>query len=321
MDLSREPLRKPLNETTVSVILPVYNESKILPELITRVKTAILSCGSNYEVVAVNDGSDDGSDHILDHLALQDPHICVLHFSRNFGHQAALQAGLLRCSGDCIIVMDSDLQDKPEAIPQLLDKWQNGYDVVYVVRTARKENPIKQLFFAAFYRLLNLISDIPMPNDAGNFGLIDCRIAKHLCSLPEHNRYFAGLRSWLGFRQIGVVVERDERYDKRPRVSFWGLLHLAKTAFVSFSSLPLTLFYAISTLAFFCFFALAIFTLYHKLITHLAIPGWTSVIMVCCLFGALNSLGIAILGEYVLRIYEEVRARPTYVIERTVNKE
>ena len=303
----------------LSVILPVYNERAVLTTLVAQVTAAAEATGLAHEIVFVNDGSSDGSAELLDRLAAGDARVRVLHLSRNFGHQAAVQAGLAHARGDAIVLMDSDLQDAPSAIGRFVDQWRQGYDVVYAVRTARKEGRIKRLLFAAFYRLLSAVSNTRIPLDAGNFGLVDARVARQVAALPERDRYYAGLRSWVGFRQIGVVVERGSRYDDRPRVSMWGLFRLAKTAIFSFSTTPLALFTVIGLAASTIFVGLAGFSLFCKLFTNLAIPGWTSHILSASFFGALNALGISVLGEYVVRIYDQVRARPIYLVGRAVN--
>lgn len=300
----------------VSVVLPVYNESKVIRQLVDQIKQSLQNEVAQLEIIFVNDGSTDGSATLLDTLAESHPEVCVIHFSRNYGHQAAVQAGLEQSRGEAIIVMDSDLQDDPAALSQFLAAWKQGYDIVYATRTERKEAAWKRGMFTAFYRVLNSISSVPIPNDAGNFSLIDRRVLDLLNQLPERDRYFPGLRSWVGFRQLGIEVERLARYDNTPRVSIIGLFRLAKTAIFSFSSIPLTMFYLIGGVSFLISLSLAGFALYHKLITGLAIPGWTSSTMVVSLFGAINALGIAILGEYAARIYDQVRARPNYLISR-----
>lgn len=319
MNVTPTPRTTSPSEAFVSVVVPVYNEARVLPELAERLVSVLTACSCRYEIIFVNDGSRDDSAEVLDRLAGLDPFVRVLHLSRNFGHQAAVQAGLLQATGDAVVVMDADLQDDPAALGRMLEKWSEGYDVVYAVRTARKEHAVKRFLFAAFYRLLNAISETPMPMDAGNFGLVDRRVAQEVARLPDRDRYYAGLRRWVGFHQIGIPVERGARYDGTPRVSLLGLLRLAKTAMFSFSSLPLTIFYTIAALSFLAFVGLGAFTLYHKLFTGLAISGWTSILMTVCFFGALNALGIAILGEYVWRIYNQVRARPLFMVERQVN--
>lgn len=313
------PRRRSIESVLVSVVLPVYNERAVVESLAQGVIAAIRGAGASGELIFVNDGSSDGSGEVLDRLAAADPQVRVLHLSRNFGHQAALQAGLTHAGGEVVVVMDADMQDDPASIGRFLEKWYEGYDVVYAIRTGRKENLFKRFLFAAFYRLLNRVARIPMPADAGNFGLVDRRVAAEIARLLDRDRYYAGLRNWVGFRQVGIKVERGPRYDSRPRVSLFGLFRLAKSAIFSFSTVPLTLFYLIGSLSLAVFIGLAGFTLYHKLFTGLAIPGWTSITMSTSFFGAMNAIGIAVLGEYVTRIHEQVRARPLYLVERRVN--
>jgi polyisoprenyl-phosphate glycosyltransferase len=305
--------------TNISVVLPVYNEAKVLPLLAARIAEVLNRCGMRYEIIFVDDGSRDGSDGVLDQLAMAAAEVHVVHLSRNFGQQAAVQAGLAHARGDAIVLMDADMQDAPEAIPQFLAAWREGWEVVYAIRAARKENVAKRFLFGAFHRLLAAVAAPPIPAEAGLFGLIDRRVARHILTLAERDRYFPGLRSWVGFRQKGIVVERNARYDDRPRVSMRGLFRLAKTALFSFSSFPLTIFHAIGTAAATVFLGLSGFSIFCKLFTNLAIPGWTSHVLVASFFGALNALGISILGEYVIRIYDQVRGRPTYIVDRTAN--
>jgi dolichol-phosphate mannosyltransferase len=303
----------------LSVVLPLFNEAGVLDRLYREVRAALTECNCRAELVFVNDGSTDESAAALDELAARDPQVHVLHLSRNFGHQAAVQAGLRRARGDAVVVMDADLQDDPRAIPAFVHQWRAGYDVVYAVRTQRKESVGKRALFYAFYRLLNLVSSTPLPNDAGNFGLVDRRVVDSIVNLPEYDRFYPGLRRWVGFRQIGIPVERGRRHDSQPRVSLWGLVRLAKTAVFSFSSAPLWVFYGVSAMSLFVCGTFSAFTLYHKFVSGKAIPGWTSMIIVASLFGALNALGISVLGEYVVRIYDQVRARPRFIVARYVN--
>jgi polyisoprenyl-phosphate glycosyltransferase len=306
-------------ESLISVVLPVYNEDRILPLLAAQLTRLMQMREYDYEIIFVNDGSLDQSGTVLDQLAQSSRHIRVVHFSRNFGHQAAVHAGLAHARGDAVVIMDSDLQDDSEAIAQMIDRWQEGYDVVYALRRNRKESKIKKLLFASFHRMLSSVASIPIPTDAGNFGLIDKRVARLILELSERDRYFPGLRSWVGFKQIGIEVERNARYDRQPRVSLRGLFNLAKTAIFSFSAMPLMLFHFIGLAAAAVFLGLGVFALYCKLFTDLAIPGWTSYMLVGSFFGAINAMGIAILGEYVIRIYDQVRARPLYLVDRMVN--
>jgi dolichol-phosphate mannosyltransferase len=310
----RRRRRRPL----VSIVLPVYNEVAVLRRLVSALQDALGDSLLDYELVFVDDGCHDGSGELLDELAAGDRRIAVLHFSRNFGHQAAVQAGLEAARGDCAVVMDSDMQDDPAAIPRFVDKWREGFDVVYAVRVNRKESWWKRLLFSAVYRLLQAISATPIPVDAGNFGLIDRRVLQELVLLPERSRFYPGLRHWVGFRQIGIPVERHSRHDDHPRVSLWGLVKLAKTALFSFSTLPLTIFYAVALVSFVVCAGLTAFTLSAKWMGA-ATPGWTSGLITASFFGMLNAFGIAILGEYVIRIFDQVRARPNYIVERSCN--
>ena len=241
--------------TLISVVLPVYNEARVLPELLRRVSGALAACAADYEIIFVDDGSSDQSPRVLDQLAAADRRVRVVHLSRNFGHQAAVQAGLVHSRGDAVVLMDSDLQDAPGGHREFIAQWLAGYDVVYAIRTERKENPLKRLLFGAFHWLMSRVATVPIPADAGIFGLIDRRVARQIVALAENDRYFPGLRGWVGFRQTGVVVPRNARYDQHPRVSLGGLFRLAKTAMFSFSTLPLSIFHVIGATAMVLFVA------------------------------------------------------------------
>ncbi len=310
--------RPPVDQLLISAVLPVYNEVGGLPRLFGRVRDAILKTGARQEIIFVDDGSNDGSAKLLDELTADHPQVRVVHLTRNFGHQAAVQAGLAHARGHVVLLMDSDLQDAPEALPRFLLQWQAGYDVVYAVRSHRREQFWKRWMFAGFHRTLSAIANTHIPIDAGNFSLIDGRVVREIVQLGERDRYLPGLRSWVGFKQIGIEVRRDARYDGRPRVSLWGLWKLAKTAIFSFSTFPLAVFSLIGYTALAVFFCLSLFSLFCRLFTDLAVPGWTSYVLIASFFGAVNSLGISMLGEYVARIYDQVRGRPLYLVDRTV---
>ncbi|MCP4175574.1 MAG: glycosyltransferase family 2 protein [Fuerstiella sp.] len=303
----------------VSVVMPVFNEAAILRQLTCAVRDVLNSCCRTCEIVFVNDGSADGSRELLNDFADQDDRIVVVHLSRNFGHQAAVQAGLRYASGDVVILMDSDLQDDPDAITDFLEQWEAGFDVVYAQRINRKESLLKRIMFHCFYRVLNAVADSKIPDDAGNFSLMDRSVVDAILSLPERERYLPGLRSWTGFRQTGIPVERLARHDDNPRVSLLGLFKLAKTAIFSFSSFPLKLFYGIAAISSVVCLTSVGFVLYHKAFTGFAIPGWASIIITASFFGALNAFGISVLGEYVIRIYDQVRARPIFLTEEVRN--
>lgn len=311
--------RPALQDALISVVLPLYNECEVIDRLVAQLEQAFGVLPCRYELIFVNDGSADGSSSKLDEVAASRPAVRVVHLSRNFGHQPAVQAGLLHARGDAVVLMDSDLQDDPQALRAMIQEWQNGVDVVYAVRYGRKENVLKRFAFYSFYRVLNAISQTPIPMDAGNFGLMDRQVSEQVRQLADYDRYFPGLRSWVGFRQKGIPVERLARHDDQPRVSVRQLFALAKTAIFGFSRTPLSLFYIISLLAMSVCLACSSWTLYHKLITGAAIPGWTSIAILVSFFGAVNALGISVLGEYVVRIYDQVRARPQFVVARRTN--
>ena len=310
--------RPPLADSLISIVLPVYNEAAVIRTLVEELTRVIANCSTNAEIIFVNDGSSDGTAELLDQLAAERHDIRVVHFSRNFGHQAAVHAGLAHASGDALVLMDSDMQDAPEAIERFLAKWQEGYDVVYAIRVRRKE------------RLAEAVHFCSVPSIAGGCGnhAHSSRRRKLWTNRRPHRKahpgvdrarsLFARFRSWVGFRQTGVEVERNARYDAHPRVSVSGLWRLAKTAIFSFSTLPLSIFYTIGYAALGLFLALTVACVYVRLFTDLAIPGWTSYILSASFFGALNALGIGMLGEYVVRIYDQVRGRPLYLVDRVV---
>jgi dolichol-phosphate mannosyltransferase len=306
-------------DITISVVLPVFNEQQVLLELHWRVRDAVAFTGAKAEIIFVNDGSTDGTPAVLDELAASCANVRVIHLSRNFGHQSAVHAGLAHASGEVVLLMDSDMQDAPEALPRFLIEWLSGYDVVYAVRSQRQEFWIKRCLFACFHRTLAAISDTAIPIDAGNFSLIDARVVREIVRLGERDRYLPGLRSWVGYRQKGVEVRREARYDGKPRVSLRGLFRLAQTAIFSFSTFPLFVFTLIGYLALAVFLGVSGFSLFCRLFTDMAVPGWTSMLLESSFFGAVNALGISMLGAYVARIYDEVRGRPVYLIDRTVN--
>ena len=317
MNTDTQPTTTRSTQTLLSVVLPVYNEVAILRQLTIALRETCDATAHPYEIVYVNDGSRDGSAELLDELASQDTRIRIVHLSRNFGHQPAVQAGLEYARGEVVILMDSDQQDDPRAIPQMLQKWREGYDVVYAQRFNRKESFAKRTLFFAFYRVLNRIAATPIPKDAGVFGLIDRTVVEQMIAVGDQDRFLPGIRSWVGFRQTGIPVERLARHDETPRISVRQLFRLAQAAIFGFSRTPLAFFYWITGCSLLVLFFSSGFTLYHRLISGLAIPGWTSITIVASLFGALNAMGICVLGEYVIRIYDQVRGRPQYIVART----
>jgi len=312
-------VRRKIKQSTVSVVLPLLNEAGVLPRLLADLKHVLTSTGCKWNIVLVNDGSTDGSAELLDAMAYSDKRLKVIHLSRSFGQQAAVQAGLTAAHGDAVVLMDSDGQDDPTAIPEMIRRWAYGDDVVYAVQFGRKENIFKRLLFRSLHNVLHSVASIAIPRNAGNFGLIDRRVADILIQMDESDQYFPGLRSWVGFKQSALRVERFARHDRFPRVSIFGLFGLAKNALVGFSRVPLQAFYWLAgTCAAVCVSCI-FFAFFHRLVTGAAVPGWASMTSLTSFFGAMNALGIAILGEYISRIYDQVRKRPAYVIARSAN--
>jgi polyisoprenyl-phosphate glycosyltransferase len=314
---------KQRGEPLLSVVIPIYNEQATLAELYRRL-THVLSenlAELAYEIVFVNDGSTDGSIQILSELYADDPTVKVVNLSRNFGHQAALTAGLDYANGDAVVCMDGDVQDPPEIIPTLVERWRNGNDVVYAVRKLRKEGLIKRGCYAAFYRLLRRLSMVSIPLNAGDFALMDRRVVDCLKALPERSRFIRGLRTWVGFRQAAVEYEREKRFAGVPKYTWSKLVHLAVNGLLSFSALPLRMATAVGFMISFFSLLGIIVALYLRLFTDLAIPGWTTTVIPILVLGGIQLLSIGILGEYIAQIFDEVKQRPLYLVDRILDSE
>ncbi len=304
----------------ITLVLPYYNEEKNLPILYGRLREITAPLPYDFEFLFINDGSTDGStDFVLKQLG-ENSDICLLELSRNFGHQTAVYAGLQHANGEAVIIMDTDLQDRPEVIRDFIQKWEEGAQVVYAIRKKRKENPIKRFLFYMFYKILNGLSNIPIPAEAGMFSLIDRQVVNLLANIPERNRFIPGLRAWVGFNQVGIPVERDERGDKIPRVSFIQLVRLATDAIISFSWIPLRISTILGVLAAFLSIIGTCIVLYKKFVSLEAIPGWTSTLLSIFFFGAVQLIIFGIIGEYLGRIYEEVKRRPPYVVRKVIGR-
>jgi polyisoprenyl-phosphate glycosyltransferase len=314
---------KQRGEPLLSVVIPIYNEQATLSELYRRLMRVLSENLAElaYEIVFVNDGSTDGSIQILSELHADDPAVKVVNLSRNFGHQAALTAGLDYAKGDTVICMDGDVQDPPEIIPTLVARWRDGNDVVYAVRKLRKEGFIKRGCYAAFYRLLRRLSMVSIPLDAGDFALMDRRVVDCLKALPERSRFIRGLRTWVGFRQAAVEYEREKRFAGVPKYTWSKLVHLAVNGLLSFSALPLRMATAVGFMISFCSLLGIILALYLKLFTDLAIPGWTATVIPILVLGGIQLLSIGILGEYIAQIFDEVKQRPLYIIDGILDSE
>jgi glycosyltransferase involved in cell wall biosynthesis len=308
-----------MSSPRVSIAIPLHNEESVLPELLRRVGGVLDALpGGPHEIVLVDDGSTDRTMELLEAAVGRDSRLVVVTLSRNFGHQAALTAALDHVTGDATVVMDGDLQDRPEAIATFLELFSQGYDVVYAKRVDRKEPWWLRLCYAAFYRLLARLSDIQLPTDAGDFGLVSRRVVEELRRLPEHHRYLRGLRSWVGFRQIGIEVERSERHAGTSSYSLLRLVKLASDGIFAFSIVPLRAAAIVGFLAMSAAALFALYSLYAKVWLHQSPVGFTAVIWVVTFLSGTILVFLGVMGEYLGRIYEELKARPVYIVDRVV---
>jgi dolichol-phosphate mannosyltransferase len=300
------------------VVVPLYNEEQIVPALIERSVTTLTAIGVPFEIVAVDDGSSDRTREALRECGRTVRELRVVCLSRNFGLQGAVAAGLSMASGDVVVLMDGDLQDPPELIPQLLERWQAGADVVYTTKLTRAERGPKRLAIEVFHRLVQRVSETPLPLGAGNFSLMDRRAVDAIKNAPERNRYFPGLRSWVGFRQEEVTFDRDARAAGKARMSLARLFKLAFDGIFGFSHLPLRIATIVGAIASCLGLLFVVWVLIERFVSHTAILGWPSLMIAVCFLGGAQLLGIGVLGEYVARIYDEARGRPDFIISEVV---
>jgi glycosyltransferase involved in cell wall biosynthesis len=301
----------------MSMVLPVYNEAESLRGFFGELVSAVEPLGFDLQAVFVNDGSTDDSlaamREIKDEIGGR-VEVLILDFARNFGHQAAVTAGIEHATGDVVLIMDTDMQDDPAVIPAMVDKWRAGAEVVFATRTSRREPFLVRFLFSTYYRVFSSITPIEIPHAAGNFGLIDRRVADEIRHLPEHNRYYPGLRAWVGFRQDGVDAPRRGRSGGNSRVGLAGLAELAFDAFFGFSVLPLRLAFAAAVLLALAGVAGIAVIFYIKLFTDLAVTMWSSIMTLIIFTASAQFFLIGLLGEYIARIYTEVKNRPHYII-------
>jgi polyisoprenyl-phosphate glycosyltransferase len=305
----------------LSIAIPVFNEEENLPKLAARLTTAIAALPfDDYEIIFVDDGSSDATPSLLASFHESDSHIRVIRFSRNFGHQAALQAGMDESRGDALVFMDADLQDPPEVIADFVAQWRAGYEIVYAVRKKRKENVFKRASYKVFYRSLQAVANIDVPLDAGDFCLMDRRVVNALKALPERNRFLRGLRSWIGFAQIGVEYERQARLAGTPKYTLGKLLGLALSGYIGFSALPLRVASALGTLSALAGLGLMVWAVLQKITGHPTPWGWASTVSMILFMGGMQLGVLGIVGEYLSRTYDEVRRRPLYIVSRQLDR-
>ncbi len=299
-----------------SLVIPVYNEESMIPELYRRVSAVMDGLDGTAELILINDGSRDRTLELLRELHDRDERIVYLGLARNFGHQIAVTAGLNYVRGKVIIVLDADLQDPPELIPQMLELWQQGYHVVYAQRTKRiRESWFKRLCAYVFYRLLKQLANVDIPTDTGDFCLMDRQVVDLLNQMPERNRYIRGLRSWVGFNQTAIKFERDLRFAGEVKYTFTKSFALAVSGLVSFSSIPLRLSTYLGLFSAMAAIMMAILVLYWRIfIPHSTLTGFATIAIAIFFLGAVQLISIGILGEYIGRIYEEVKGRPLYTL-------
>ncbi len=298
----------------VSVVVPLFDEEEGVLELYRRL-TAVLASGDfSHEILFVNDGSGDATPRLIDRFQSEDPSLAVLHLSRNFGHQAAVSAGIDHARGRSVVVMDGDLQDPPELIPDMVALWREGHDVVYAVRRRRRGNPLKRCAYFLFYRALKGISDIDIPLDSGDFCLMDRKAVDALKGLPERARFVRGLRTFVGFRQVGLPYDRPERGRGRSKYTLRALTGLAVDGLVSFSSYPLRLVTYLG-LATACSAAVLVAWGVADALTRRTAPrGWASTLVVVLFMGSIQMISLGIIGEYLRLIFLESKGRPTYLV-------
>lgn len=305
----------------LSVAIPVHNEESILPELLSRLRIVLDSLpGGPHEVLFVDDGSTDRTFEMLAAAAREDSRIVVLSLSRNFGHQAAITAALDYVTGDAALVMDGDLQDVPEAIPQFVEKYNQGFDVVYAQRVRRKEPLLLRVCYFVFYRMMASLSDIRLPLDSGDFGLMSRRVVNQLKKMPEHHRYLRGMRSWVGFRQTGLLVERAERHSGRSKYSLMQLMKLAFDGIFAFSIVPIRAAALLGAFVIFFSSLFVLYSLYAKIFLQKSPRGFTALIVTVTFLSGIVLFFLGVIGEYVGRIYEGIKARPQYIIGRTAGR-
>lgn len=299
-----------------SFLVPLYNEEETLPELVRRLGAIANSLDSPTEIVLVNDGSRDNSAELLRQFQQQDSRICYISLARNFGHQIAVTAGLHFVRGDVVVILDADLQDPPELIPEMILQWRSGFQVVYAQRRARAQESIwKRGFAFVFYRVLAQLSNVEIPIDTGDFCLLDRSVVEVLNRMPERTRYLRGLRSWVGFRQVAVMFDRDPRFAGSVKYTFRKSFKLAISGIVSFSQVPLRLAMYVGLLAALVALMMALLILYWRIfVPNSPLAGFTMILVAIFFLGAVQLVSIGILGEYIGRIYEEVKGRPLYTV-------
>ncbi|MCX7667636.1 MAG: glycosyltransferase family 2 protein [Atribacterota bacterium] len=306
-----------MESVTVSVVIPVFNEEEVLPETYRRLTAVMEKTGEPYELLFVNDGSWDQSRTILEKLAQEDQRVRAIHFSRNFGHQAAITAGMDYARGKAVVVIDADLQDPPEVIPEMLTRWREGYEVVYGKRVKREgETFFKRFTASLFYRFLQKMTNVDIPLDTGDFRLLDRKVVEVMRLLREKNRFVRGLVSWVGFRQIALPYARERRFAGETKYPLRKMLKLAWDGITSFSDKPLKIASYIGFLLSLVSFVYLLIIIIGKLLGKSTVPGWASLAVINLFFSGVILIILGVMGEYIGRIYDEAKNRPLYIVEK-----
>jgi glycosyltransferase involved in cell wall biosynthesis len=303
----------------ISVVLPVYNEKEVVIPLYRALRSSLDRLAEDYEIIFVDDGSVDGTVPEMLNMAKSDPHVIIVELTRNFGNAMAIAMGLEFASGEWVVTMDSDFEDKPEDIGELYKKAREGYDVVYAVRESTQKSFLKDIGSRAFYFLMSRISSIPLPPNMGNFCIMRQDVVRALRKMSERTRYFAGIRTWVGFAQVGIDLPRGKRLAGRPKQSFPRLIKQALDAMFSFSTVPLRLLTLLGTLAILFALLVAVLIVVWRLTRPEVRVGWALTIIAIFFVGGIQLIGLGILGAYLGRIYDEVRGRPVAIIKKLTN--
>ena len=316
--------KEKLSMKKVSVVIPMYCEEEVAEECYKRVSKTLKELKEyEYEIIFVNDGSQDKTLKILEEIARKDSNVKVISFSRNFGHQVAVTAGIKEVTGDAIVIMDADLQDPPELIPDMLKYWEQGNEIIYGTRKTRKgESAFKLLTAKMFYKTLNALSDVEIPKDTGDFRLVDRKVIDVINNMPEHNKFLRGLFSWVGFKQMSYEYERQGRAAGKTKYPLKKMLKLASDGIISFSTKPLKLLGTLGVLSIVISVIILIYALisYAFKLNNLS-AGWTSIMVAITFFAGVQLISIWIMSEYIGRIYEETKKRPQYIVDKKINIE
>lgn len=305
----------------ISIVIPMYYEELVVEECYKRVKHVMDSNNINYELIMINDGSQDKTLELLMNIANNDKNVKIIDFSRNFGQQAAVTAGIENATGDAVIVTDADLQDPPEVMIDMIKKWQEGYDIVYGRRKSRKGESFFKKFTAKIYcRLLNNLSSVPIPTDVGDFRLIDKRVQQVFINLPEKSKYIRGIVAWTGFKQGFVEYVREKRFDGETKYSVGKLIKLGLDAIIQFSVKPLKVIGTLGIITACVSFGILVYAIISK-IMGVATDGWASIMVAITFLSSIQLISLGIIGQYIAKIYDEVKGRPTYIVNKKINFE